>query len=153
MENWNSLYKAFVGNMWREIPFGRNVHSSKDNIKRDVKRNRGEALWIQMSQNRIQWCVFTNTVIRYFGSYKAQHFLTNLAAMNLSRKRALSAHLTVSVHCLFRCGGSFRRSCVLYLAQAMKTVQGLLSVSLPCHPLFRVRIIETLLRFFDHLSV
>jgi hypothetical protein len=60
------VYRIFVGRPEGKRPLGRPRRRWEDNIKMDLKEIGIEgANWIQLSQDRVQWRAFVNTVMNF----------------------------------------------------------------------------------------
>jgi hypothetical protein len=58
------VYRVLVGRPEGKRPLGRPRRRWEENIKMDLKEIRiGEANWIQLVQDRVQWRAFVNTVM------------------------------------------------------------------------------------------
>jgi transcription termination factor 2 len=58
------VYRVLVGMTKGKRPLGRPKRKWKDNIKMDLKEIRiGEANWIPLAQDNVQWGAFVNTVM------------------------------------------------------------------------------------------
>jgi hypothetical protein len=59
-----SVYRVLVGRSEDKRPLERLRHRWEDNIKMDLREIRIDGInWIRLSQDRVQWRAFVNTVL------------------------------------------------------------------------------------------
>jgi hypothetical protein len=78
MEEGRGVYRILVGRPEYKRPLGRPRRRWEDNIKMDLKEiGIDEAKWIRLAQDRVQWWVFVNTVMKLRVPLESRFFLTS----------------------------------------------------------------------------